>query len=426
MGCILTKVCDEGAVIAFSLVSLYTVLTTTALPLDLLMLGDDVQDPPPQSRRLSRSKATLLMLGPSEISLSNKTQEADTETKSGLVVYGGGVPGVALDADRVELPEFTGIRDGGYSSTTGRLRWGLRSRAGDDPLRRRKENQDALCVCDAMADDQDASFFSVLDGHGPQGAFVSHFVREKYHQAVAEAYAELIPCASNGASVLTRKASVTCDVVSEIFHQAARTVVGQLDASTIDVSVSGTTAVAMLVRKNDVFIANIGDSRAAIARFADEEQRYVLHCETKDHKPDVPEECARIERNNGRVFEWGSYRVWLQDVDMPGLAMSRSFGDSVAKTVGVTAEPDVTIVEKLKFSTDKKNGERPPAFAVLASDGIWEFMTTDECIDFVAACIIDSGMSPQEVCTALVEEACDRWDAEEDVIDDITAAVVFF
>ncbi|POM59999.1 Protein phosphatase 2C, partial [Phytophthora palmivora] len=244
-----------------------------------------------------------------------------------------------------------------------------------------------------------------------------------YHRAVAQAYVELLPRASNGGA--TRKASVTCDVVSEIFQQAARTVVDELDASAIDVSVSGTTAVAMLVRKNDVFIANLGDSRAVVARYSDEEQRYVLHCETKDHKPDVPEECARIEHNNGRVFEWGSYRVWLQDVDMPGLAMSRSFGDSVAKTVGVTAEPDVTIVEKLNFS-DKRNGERPPAFAVLASDGIWEFMTTDECIDFVATCIVDSGMPPQEACTALVEEACDRWDAEEDVIDDITAVVVFF
>ncbi|KAG6966204.1 hypothetical protein JG687_00004987 [Phytophthora cactorum] len=426
MGCILTKVClDE----------------------DLLMLGDTApyenqQDEPAtqQSRRLSRAKATLLVVEPSDVSglqkstpekKKKKSTDSDTEPLANLLVYGGGVPGVALDDDRVELPEFTSVREGGYRSRNGRLQWGTRSRAGNDPLRRRKENQDALCVCDALAGDPDATFFSVFDGHGPQGAFVSHFVREHYHRAAAEAYAELIPRAShsngNGASVSTRKASVTCDVVSEIFQQAARTVVGELEASAIDVKVSGTTAVAMLVRKTDVFIANLGDSRAVVARFSDEQQRYELHCETKDHKPDVPEECARIERNNGRVFEWGSYRVWLQDVDMPGLAMSRSFGDSVAKTVGVTAEPDVTTMEKLKLSSlDKKNGEKPPAFAVLASDGIWEFMTTDECIDFVSTCIIDSGMSSQEICTALVEEASDRWDAEEDVIDDITAAVVFF
>ncbi|KAF1792743.1 Protein phosphatase 2C family [Phytophthora cactorum] len=401
MGCILTKVClDE----------------------DLLMLGDTApyenqQDEPAtqQSRRLSRAKATLLVVEPSDVSglqkstpekKKKKSTDSDTEPLANLLVYGGGVPGVALDDDRVELPEFTSVQERAIAV-------GYTLRAGNDPLRRRKENQDALCVCDALAGDPDATFFSVFDGHGPQGAFVSHFVREHYHRAAAEAYAELIPRAShsngNGASVSTRKASVTCDVVSEIFQQAARTVVGELEASAIDVKVSGTTAVAMLVRKTDVFIANLGDSRAVVARFSDEQQRYELHCETKDHKPDVPEECARIERNNGRVFEWGSYRVWLQD------------------TVGVTAEPDVTTMEKLKLSSlDKKNGEKPPAFAVLASDGIWEFMTTDECIDFVSTCIIDSGMSPQEICTALVEEAIDRWDAEEDVIDDITAAVVFF
>ncbi|ETP23758.1 hypothetical protein F441_03171 [Phytophthora nicotianae CJ01A1] len=428
MGCILTKVClDE----------------------DLLMLGDSPpyenqqdESATPQPRRFSRAKTTLLVVEPSDVlelqkstpKKQNQTEKEPTDSDAELpsvLVYGGGVPGVALDDDRVELPEFTSVREGGYRSSNGRLRWGTRSRAGNDPLRRRKENQDALCVCDALAGDSDATFFSIFDGHGSQGAFVSHFVREQYYRAVAEAYTELIPRAShangNGASVITRKASVTCDVVAEIFQRAAPAVVDALEASAIDISVSGTTAVAMLVRKTDVFIANIGDSRAVVARYSEEDQRYELHCETKDHKPDVPEECARIERNNGRVFEWGSYRVWLQDVDMPGLAMSRSFGDSVAKTVGVTAEPDVTTVEKLKFSSvDKKNGERPSAFAILASDGIWEFMTTDECIDFVAACIVDSGMAPQEACTALVEEARDRWDAEEDVIDDITAAVVFF
>ncbi|GMF38850.1 unnamed protein product [Phytophthora fragariaefolia] len=399
------------------------------------MLGEDAQqraEPPPRARRLSRAKTTLLALQPVDAPPKpplKAPEQPQHDAPRDLLVYAGGVPGVALDADRVELPEFTGARAGGYSSASGRLRWGTRSRAGNDPLRRRKENQDALCVCDALADDRSATFFSVFDGHGPQGAFVSHLVREQYHRAVADAYAVLLPraAAGNGAAVLARKASVSRDVISEIFQQAARTVEDKLADSAIDISVSGTTAVAMLVRGKDVFIANVGDSRAVVARYADEEQRYVLHCETKDHKPDDPDECARIERNNGRVFEWGSFRVWLQDVDMPGLAMSRSLGDSVAKTVGVTAEPDVTIVERLQLSsTDPKGGERPAAFAVLASDGIWEFMSTDECIDFVSACIMESGMSPQEACTALVEEACDRWDAEEDVIDDITAAVVFF
>jgi len=33
--------------------------------------------------------------------------------------------------------------------------------------------------------------------------------------------------------------------------------------------------------------------------------------------------------------------VWIQDEDIPGLAMTRSFGDQVASTVGVIAEPGI-------------------------------------------------------------------------------------
>ena len=38
----------------------------------------------------------------------------------------------------------------------------------------------------------------------------------------------------------------------------------------------------------------------------------------------------------------GPYRIWIQDKNIPGLAMTRSFGDYVASTVGVISEPEVT------------------------------------------------------------------------------------
>ena len=40
---------------------------------------------------------------------------------------------------------------------------------------------------------------------------------------------------------------------------------------------------------------------------------------------------------NGRYV--GPDRVWLKDEDVPGLAMSRSIGDLVAGSVGVTWKP---------------------------------------------------------------------------------------
>jgi len=57
---------------------------------------------------------------------------------------------------------------------------------------------------------------------------------------------------------------------------------------------------------------------------------------SRDHKPDVPEEAARIKKTGGRVHSYkgpfgeslGPERVWLANEDTPGLAMSRSLGDT--------------------------------------------------------------------------------------------------
>ena len=37
----------------------------------------------------------------------------------------------------------------------------------------------------------------------------------------------------------------------------------------------------------------------------------------------------------------GPPRVWLREVNVPGLCMTRSFGDSIAASVGVLDTPDV-------------------------------------------------------------------------------------
>lgn len=41
----------------------------------------------------------------------------------------------------------------------------------------------------------------------------------------------------------------------------------------------------------------------------------------------------------------GPFRIWIKEKNVPGLAMTRSFGDYVASTVGVISEPEVTHFE---------------------------------------------------------------------------------
>lgn len=79
-----------------------------------------------QQRRLSRAKTTLLVVEPQAAAVANsgnpnaKTPSGKTKIRKSddpaleTTFYGGGIPGTALDSERVELPEFTGVREGGY------------------------------------------------------------------------------------------------------------------------------------------------------------------------------------------------------------------------------------------------------------------------------------------------------------------------
>ena len=66
---------------------------------------------------------------------------------------------------------------------------------------------------------------------------------------------------------------------------------------------------------------------------------------------------------------YGPLRVWMKNKQVPGLAMTRSIGDLVATSVGVTFEPEIKVIQNLN-PQDKA--------LVLASDGIWDRISNDE------------------------------------------------
>ena len=57
----------------------------------------------------------------------------------------------------------------------------------------------------------------------------------------------------------------------------------------------------------------------------------------------------------------------------PGLSMSRSLGDTIAHSVGCSCEPDIT--HTVLGLSDK--------IIVIASDGVWEFLTNETVADIV-------------------------------------------
>lgn len=85
---------------------------------------------------------------------------------------------------------------------------------------------------------------------------------------------------------------------------------------------------------------------------------------------------------------------------------NRSLGDSVAHTAGVSSVPEFT-ERDLDPATDK--------CLVIATDGLWEFVSNQETINMVS-----SVKSPAVSVDVLVKEARKRWLEEEQVIDDTT------
>lgn len=160
---------------------------------------------------------------------------------------------------------------------------------------------------------------------------------------------------------------------------------------------------------------------------------------TRDQKPEDPEEFQRITKAGGRVQRLvdnsgnnvGPYRVWEQFSNMPGLAMSRSIGDFIAKSLGVISEPVCT-------SYTRNSGD---LFIVIASDGLWDAMDNDDVGTFVecyrGVCKVNSNSpfygnrietSNASIAQILCEEARLRWftivEEEDVVIDDISCIVL--
>lgn len=66
--------------------------------------------------------------------------------------------------------------------------------------------------------------------------------------------------------------------------------------------------------------------------------------------------------------------------------------------------------------------EEEDKFMVIASDGVWEFLSNQQIIDMVVPFYIKNNL--ESACDKLVREATLCWKAEDDVVDDITCVVI--
>uniref|UniRef100_A0A1D1XJ46 protein-serine/threonine phosphatase n=1 Tax=Anthurium amnicola TaxID=1678845 RepID=A0A1D1XJ46_9ARAE len=267
-----------------------------------------------------------------------------------------------------------------------RLRFGLSSMQGW-----RATMEDAHAALPEL--DNCTSFFGVYDGHG--GKVVAKFCAKYLHTQVLkhEAYS----AGDLGASVLKaffrmdemmrgqrgwRELAILGDKINKLTGMIEGLIWSprggdsheQIDDWAFEEGphsdfagpTSGCTACVAIIRDNQLIVANAGDSRCVISRKG---QAYNL---SRDHKPELEVERERILKAGGFIH---AGRV------NGSLNLARAIGDMEFKQNKflpadkqiVTANPDINIVE-LCDDDD---------FIVLACDGIWDCMTSQQLVDFI-------------------------------------------
>ena len=280
---------------------------------------------------------------------------------------------------------------------------------GFDGEQDKENNQDNYFIQKNFAGHKDYIYMSVCDGHGVNGHHVSSFIKTILPVDMSENLKHR--------NILT-ETEKTHEIIKETFIIANDKLV---ENQNIDSIFSGTTCVSVIYTPEKLICPNIGDSRAVLARYDNDKKKYIAIELTRDHKPTEIDERKRIIENDGRIqpfFEDGEFvgpeRIWIKEEEVPGLAMTRSFGDRVAATVGVISEPEIK-----EFDLDVND-----KFMIIASDGIWEFISSQECVDMVSSFYEKNDI--KGCCQFLYDDSSQRWLKEEEVIDDTTIILVFF
>uniref|UniRef100_A0A3Q3LQG9 protein-serine/threonine phosphatase n=1 Tax=Labrus bergylta TaxID=56723 RepID=A0A3Q3LQG9_9LABR len=129
---------------------------------------------------------------------------------------------------------------------------------------------------------------------------------------------------------------------------------------------SGTTAVVALIRGKQLIVANAGDSRCVVS------ERGKAVDMSYDHKPEDEVELARIKNAGGKVTMDGRVNG--------GLNLSRAIGDHFYK----------------------RNKDHD--FMVIACDGIWNVLSSQEVVDFISERIKPDQTGNVRALSSIVEE----------------------
>ena len=201
------------------------------------------------------------------------------------------------------------------------------------------------------------NFFGVFDGHG--GKAVSKYLKDNLPPFFINKFNKDIYSEPKAASKYFVK-------VFDLLQNKMKD-----DHPRAAVRCGSTACVAIhfkdLEDKNKLWVLNVGDTRAVKCN-----KLNIAEQLTQDHKPNSPEEKARIEQLGGKIeFDGVDWRI-------KDLSLSRAFGD-LDSTPYVTHMPQIY---KHRISSSDK-------FIIFACDGLWDIMQNQDAIEFINEKLLD-------------------------------------
>ena len=298
--------------------------------------------------------------------------------------------------------------------------------AGKDTNNQMKINQDSYIIKRDINNIRNFNLFGIFDGHGYYGRTISNYLKENIIKKIEERARKIN--SRNLENIYKEFKKDNYRLIKNLFYEIDTQILN--NNKEFDVTLSGSTCNLIIQIADHIICANTGDSRAIliyddISKPLDKEDifnNYRVYPLSYDCKPNLPIEKERILKKQGIIRrlkdfnqkEIGPLRVFSKGSFLPGLSMSRSFGDKIGKDIGIIVDP---IINEYNLNSDVK-------YIVMASDGLWEFMKNEKIMEIGNKYYVMN--DPDNFCQILLKISKELWERKSKNIDDITIIVIFF
>ena len=287
-----------------------------------------------------------------------------------------------------------------------------------------KLNQDSYIIQRDINYIKNFNIFGVFDGHGFDGHIISDFLKENLIKKIEE-NPRLNPL-TNLNDIYTQFIRENYKLIREIFKEIDIEILNK--EKEIDVNLSGSTCTIIIQIGDNIICANVGDSKAILVYEDNNEKKHENNSQykivklSKNCDPYINNERTRILMNGGKIIQLkndlnqgvGPLRIYIKGKDIPGLTITRSFGDKLGKSIGVISNPFIS-----EYTLNKS-----VKYIVIASSGVWQYIDEQDLINIgINHYLIND---PDIFCKEIYNKSSELWKQNSGYIDDITLIVIFF